>query len=82
MDDASEMQIAQKVHDAQDTATALLGRYVELAGRSLTDTMCRGLAAMDFATGLAEPTHVSPYVVDVAKVLSGSRGWVERVRCT
>jgi hypothetical protein len=70
LDDASEMQVAQRAHEARTTAMALLDRYVREVGTAIALRVRAGLGATAWAAhDLPEPTTVSPHVLEIADAL-------------
>ena len=79
LDDASEMQVAQRVHEARTTALALLDRYVREAGAAIAESLRTQLALTQWAGDVPEPTVVSPHVQEVGKAITAVRAAVNEM---
>lgn len=80
LDDASEMQVAQRAHEARTTGLALLDRYVREAGTSVAGALRDGFSTIPWGDPeLPEPTSVSPHVIATADALLGVKAAVDEM---
>ena len=72
LDDANEMQIAQRCHEASAAADDLLQAFVMSKAQAISNCICDQLSGSDWMAA-PEPTKVSPYVIDAVKMFEETR---------